>query len=172
MLQLSGYLLNKPILSLRTGSPVAWVSAPVINPKNLKIEGFYCTDNKDKQQLILLSQDIRELSRRGYIIDDHATLAEPEDLVRLRDVLKLQFDLIKKPVETLSKRRLGRVSGYAVETETMYIQKIYVAQSFWKSFTGGSLSVDRSQISEVTAKRIIIQDPLQPTPSPASAVAA
>ncbi len=172
MLQLSGYLLNKPVLSLRTGGPVARITTPVINPKNLKIEGFYCNDSRDGQHLVLLYQDIRELSRQGFIIDDHDVLADPDDLVRLKSVLRLNFDLLKKPVETAAGKKVGKVSDYAVEIDTMYIQKLYVAQSFWKNLTGGSLSVDRSQINEITKKRIIIQDPLQPTTSPATAAIA
>ena len=172
MLQLSGSLLNRPVMSLRTGGPVAFVMAALINPHNLRIEGFYCADSKDGSQLVLLSQDVREVSRQGFIVDDHDVLAEPGDLVRLKDVIHLQFELLKKPVQTVSKANVGRVSDYAIESETMYIQKLYVAQSFWKSFTGGALSVDRSQITEVTNHRIVIQDPLQPTPSPASAALA
>jgi hypothetical protein len=44
---------------------------------------------------------------------------------------------------------------------TLYIQKIYVAQNILKSFTGGGLIVDRTQIVEITSKRIVIQDPVQ-----------
>jgi len=169
MLQLSGALLNKPVLSLRSGNPVAWVVAPLINPNSLKIEGFYCEDSFDKNQLILLYQDIRELSQQGFIVNDHDALSTPEDLVRLKRVIEQHFELMKKPVETTSKDKVGKVSDYAVETTTMYIQKLYVSQSILKSLAGGSLSVDRSQIVEITNKRIIIQDILKGTPSPATA---
>jgi sporulation protein YlmC with PRC-barrel domain len=161
MLQLSASLLNKPVLSLRTGRPVAAAVAPIINPNNLKIEGFYCQDSMNKQQLVLLYQDIRETIQDGFIINDHDVLAEPDELIRLKDILELQFELLGKQVETISKEKIGKVSDYAVETETMYVQKIYVARSILKSFTGGSLSIDRSQINEITNKRIIINDLLR-----------
>jgi|SRR6185312_6323637 len=173
MLQLSNFLYNRPVMSLRTGGQVATAIAPVLNPKSLKVEGFYCEDSANhKQLLVLLSQDIREVSHRGFIIDDYDVLAEPEDLVRLQEVLELGFELLKKPVETVSKQKVGRVNDYATEISTMYVQKLYVSQPLWKSFTGGSLSVDRTQIVEVTTKRIIINELLQPTPTPAAAVAA
>ena len=50
-------------MSLRTGGEIASISAPIINPDNLKIEGFYCEDRYDKKQLVLLFQDIREILR-------------------------------------------------------------------------------------------------------------
>lgn len=172
MLQLSGYLLNKPILSLRIASPVAWITAPIINPRNLKIEGFYCTDSQDGTRLVLLCQDIRELSRQGFIVDDHDVLVEPDDLVRLQDLIELNFQLPNKPVQTVSKQKVGKVSDYAIETESMFIQKLYVTQSFWKRLTGGSLSVDRSQVVEITKHRIVINDLLEASPSPATAAIA
>src|SRR5580765_987168 len=128
MLQLSALITNKPVMSLRTGTQVATAVAPIINPDNLKIEGFYCTDRFDGGELILLYQDIRDIIPQGFVIDDHGVLAEAEELVRLKKVLDLQFQLIGKPIQTVSKHKVGKVSYYAVETTTMYIQKIYAAQ--------------------------------------------
>jgi sporulation protein YlmC with PRC-barrel domain len=172
MLQLSGTLLHKPVLSLRTGQPVAVVTGPIFNPKNLKIEGFYCEDSIDKRQLVLLYQDIRELIPEGFVVNDHDVLAESDELVRLKEIIDLRFDLIGKRVQTISKEKVGKVSDYAVETETMFVQKIYVVQSILKSLTGGSLSIDRTQINEITKKHIIINDLLQDAAVPAPAAAA
>jgi sporulation protein YlmC with PRC-barrel domain len=172
MLQLSNSLLNKSVLSLRTGSPIATITGPIINPNNLKIEGFYCQDRFDKKQLILLYQDIRDMLSQGYVVNDHDVLSEAGDLVRLKNVLSLNFELIGKQVVTVGKQKVGKVSDYAAETETMFIQKIYVSQSIMKSFTGGSLSVDRTQVNEITPTRVIINDLLKNAPAPATATLA
>ena len=169
MLQLSAPLLNKSILSLRTGSVIASIIGPIINPDNLKVEGFYCQDRFDKQQLVLLYQDIRDILPQGYVVNDHDVLAEPDELVRLKKVMDLDFELLGKPVVTVGKDKVGKVSDYATETTTMYIQKIYVAQSIIKSLTGGSLSIDRTQINEITPKRIIINDLMKNAPATAPA---
>jgi len=165
MLQLSASILNKPVMSLRTGTQVATATGPIINPNNLKIEGFYCVDRFDNSQLVLLYQDIRDIIPQGFVIDDHDTLSEPEELIRLEDIMKLKFELIGKQVQTVSKEKVGKVSDYAVETTTMYIQKIYASQSILKSLTGGSLSIDRSQVNEITNKRVIINDLLKGVPA-------
>lgn len=171
MLQLSGTMLNCEVLSLRTGSPIAQITAPIINPDNLKIEGFYCSEYSEKKQTILLYQDIREVLPQGVVVNDFDALSEPSELVRLKKVLELDFVLIGKPVETISKDKVGKVNDYAFETATMYIQKLYVSQSILKSLTGGSLSIDRNQIQEITPKRVIINDLLQPTRAAAPAAA-
>ena len=171
MLQLSNNLLNKSVLSLRTGSVIATISGPIINPDNLKIEGFYCVDSIDKKQLVLLYQDIRDLLPKGYVVNDHDVLVEAEDLIRLKKVIDLDFELIGKHVVTVDKEKIGKVSDYAAETETMYIQKIYVSQSILKSLTGGSLSIDRNQVNEITPKRVIINELTKKGPATATATA-
>jgi sporulation protein YlmC with PRC-barrel domain len=171
MLQLSASLLNKSVMSLRTGSPIATIIGPIINPDNLKVEGFYCQDRFNKSQLILLSQDIRDILPQGFVVNDHDVLVEAEDLVRLKDVIALSFELTGKQVVTVSKKKIGKVSDYATETESMFIQKIYVAQSVLKSFTGGSLSVDRTQVQEITPRKVIISDLLETVPAQAPATA-
>lgn len=171
MLQLSESLLNKPVMSLRTGQQVATAMEPVINPNNLKIEGFYCTDRFSKEELILLYQDIRDVIPQGFVVDDHDVLTPAKELVRLKDIMQIGFTLIGKPVVTLSKQRVGKVSDYATEMETMYVQKIYVSQNMFKSFTGGSLGIDRNQINEITDKKIIINELLKGTPAAAGVTA-
>lgn len=169
MLQLSESLIGKPIMSLRTGQPVATVTDAIINPNNLKIEGFYCTDRFDKSQLVLVYQDIRDVLPQGFVIDDHDVLAAPSELVRLKSVMSLGFTLIGKPVVTTSKEKVGKVGDFATEVETMYIQKLYVSQGLLRNFTGGSLSIDRNQINEITDRKIIINDLLKAVPAGAVA---
>lgn len=148
-------------MSLRTGGQVGTALEPIFNPNNLKIEGFYCEDRFDQGQLILLTQDIRDHMDKGFVIDDHEVLAKPDELVRLQSVFKLAFALIGKPVVTVNKQRLGKVNDYAVDDATLYVQKLYVNQNILKSITGGNLSIDRSQIVEITDRKIVVLDPLQ-----------
>lgn len=148
-------------MSLRTGGQVAQVLAPIINPNNLKIEGFFCQDHFSKDQLVLLTQDIRDNVPQGFIVNDHDVLSEPNELVRLQKIIKLHFELLNKPVHTASKKRLGKVNDYAIDVSSMYVKKLYVGQSLLKSLSGGQLSIDRNQIIEITNRRIVVQDPLQ-----------
>jgi len=172
MLQLSSRLYNSPILSLRTGGVIATATEPIINPNNLKIEGFYCADRFDKKvSLVLLYQDIREVIPQGIVVNDHEVLAELEDIIRLKDLIALHFTLLGKPVITESKARVGKVNDFAVELESMFIQKLYVTQALRKSISTSALSVDRNQIIEITDRKIIINDLTQRSSVGAAAVA-
>jgi sporulation protein YlmC with PRC-barrel domain len=154
-------------MSLRTGQQVATAHEPIINPNNLKIEGFYCSDRFSKEELILLYQDIRDIIPQGLVVDDHDVLSSPDDLVRLKDIINIGFTLIGKPVVTVSKERVGKVTDFATEVETMYIQKLYVSQNLLKSLSGGNLGIDRNQINEITDRKIVINDLLKGAPAAA-----
>lgn len=168
MLKLSAALLNQPVMSLRTGAPVATTEALLINPNNLKIEGFYCSDRFTGEKLVLLPQDIRDLLPQGIAVNDHDVLSDPEDLVRLQDMMNLNFQLLGKTVVTVSKERLGKVNDFAADSETLYIQKLYIGQSVFKSFSSGQLSIDRDQVVEITPSKIVINDILKGTPAGAA----
>jgi uncharacterized protein YrrD len=170
MLQLSGMLVNRPIMSLRTGTQIGTTVEPIINPNNLKIEGFYCTASGHKR-LVLLYQDIRDVLPQGIVVNDLDALTEPEELVRLKEVMALKFDLIGKKVVTVERDKVGKVTDYATEVETMFIQKLYVSQSLFKSLATGNLGVDRSQIVEINRERIVINDLYAKVPVGAKAVA-
>ena len=165
-------MYNCPILSLRTGGVIATATEPIINPNNLKIEGFYCVDRFDKKiSLVLLYQDIREVIPQGIVVNDHEVLAQQDDIIRLKYLINLHFTLLGKPVVTDSKAKIGKVNDFAVELETMFVQKLYVTQALRKSLSTSALSVDRTQIIEITDRKIIINDLRQTSRVGATAVA-
>lgn len=161
MLQLSTSLLNRPVMSLRTGEIVATVVQAIINPNNLKIEGFYCQDHQQRRRPILVHQDIRDLISQGYVVNDYEVLTDEEDLVRLQEIIALEFNLIGKQVVSEHKKRLGKVDDYATDTSSFFIKKLYVSPPLVRAFTSGQLGIDRNQIIEITEKYIIVQDPMQ-----------
>lgn len=169
MLQLSKNLFNVPVMSLRTGGKVAMALKPIINPNNLKIEGWYCQDSFEKKKLILLSQDVRDIVPQGIAINDYENLVEPSELVRMRKMLEVEFELLSKTVYTDSGRRLGKVNDYAVDSSSNFIQKLYITQPVYRNISGGQLSIDRSQIVEITDKRITVRDVDEKVGSPVTA---
>lgn len=157
-------------MSLRTGGMVAKAERPIINPNNLKIEGWYCRDHFSKKELILLSKDIRDIVPQGLAVDDYDVLSDPEELIRMKEILSLDFDLMGKVVVTDTKRRLGKVSDYASDVASFFIQKLYISQPVYKTLAGGQLSIDRTQIVEITPDRIVVRDVDEKVGSPVTAM--
>jgi len=159
MMRLSNNYLDRMVLSLRTGGVIGQASAPIINPNNLRIVGWYCTSRTEKCQYILPTSEIREFIPKGLVVNDYEALTHPDDLVRLKEVIHLNFEIIGKSVVTESKKRMGKIADYSVDDTSYYIQKLYINQSLLKSISTDQLIIDRSQIVEITDKKIIISDP-------------
>jgi sporulation protein YlmC with PRC-barrel domain len=159
MLRLSNNYTDRSILSLRTGGVIGVATTPIINPNNLKIEGWYAQNHFEKGVFILPAREIRDFIAKGLVVDDHDSLTHPDDMVRLKDTIDIQFELIGKTVMTESKKKLGKVADYAVDESSYYIQKMYVNPTILKGLTSDQLLIDRNQIIEITNKKIIVQDP-------------
>lgn len=171
MLILGQQLIGKNIMSMRIGRAIAVTTDVIINPNNLKIEGWHAYEPGTKKSAILLSQDVRGFVNQDFVVDDLDALTDPKELVRLKSLLNLKFELIGKVVITDGRRRVGKVIDYALEDETLYVQKLHVGQSILKSFSGGQVIIDRSQIIEITDKKIKISEATikESAPLPAAA---
>lgn len=171
MLTLGQSLVGRNILSLRIGRPIGVAGEPIINPNNLKIEGWHSLESGTKQTAILLSLDVRDILPQGFVVNDNEALTDPSELVRLKDLIANDFTVIGKAVTTTSRKRLGKVTDYTFEKNGFFIQKLYVSQSLLKSFTGGALMIDRSQIVEITNRKIVVKEATvqEAAPMPAAA---
>jgi uncharacterized protein YrrD len=165
MLYLSSQINNLPVLSIRSGARIGTTQEPIINPHNLHIDGFYCTAIHQNQQLVLLDMNIREFNPRGIVINDHNDLSEPSDLVRLKSVLDLKFKLIDKKVVS-NKKSVGKVAEYAVDKESLFIQKLYVSPPVWKNINQSRLIFDRKSVVEVTDTHIVVGGPEETKKAP------
>lgn len=159
MLLLSTKLQNIPLISVRSGARIGTVLSPILNPHNLHIDAFWCETINSKTNKVLLDMDIRDFSIKGILIDDHLGLSNPDELVRLTEVLNIDYKLEGKTV-LASKHKLGKVAEYAVDHASLFIQKIYVNPPAWKSgIAGNRLLFDRSNVLEVTDTHIIVSGP-------------
>ena len=158
MLLLSTKLVNIPLLSIRSVGRIGLVIKPVINPHNLHIDAFYCQIPRNQKPQILLDMFIREISPSGIITNEHADLSDPEELVRLQPVIKLNFELVGKVVVS-GKKKLGKVAEYAVDKDSLLIQKLYVQPPIWQNFNQSRLTIDRQCIIEVSQSEIKVSGP-------------
>ncbi|OGL34715.1 hypothetical protein A3F65_03405 [Candidatus Saccharibacteria bacterium RIFCSPHIGHO2_12_FULL_47_16b] len=158
MLQLSKSLTNVPIISLRLGGPVAIAVEPILNPHNLKVLGWWCKSPGSNALHILLVEDVRQVTPSGLAVNDESELSSPNELIRHKPVLNSHFELIGKEVKT-KRHKLGKVSDYSYETNSMLVIKLYVARPLTKLFSAeDTLIIDRTQIIEITDHYILVKD--------------
>lgn len=158
MLALRNRLLDVPVMSLQTGSELARTSDYIIDPHSLKIVALYVLDDQAADgPTILHVSDIREVSELGFIVDSSQVLMATDDLVRLQEIIDLNFEPINMPVFEESGKKLGKVSDFAFEPDSFVIQQLHTHQSFLRNITTASNIIGRQQIVAITADRIIVK---------------
>lgn len=159
-------LIDIPVMSLQTGGQLARTKQPLINPDNLMIVAYELEGpSLDTTPSFLRVADVRELSNLGMIVDSSEEFIGIDDVIKIREIYDLNFELIGKPVIDQKKHKLGKVIGYAVEPGSFLIKQLAVRRPLLKSFTDTELLIDRTQIMEISDSVIVIKnDERQPAP--------
>ncbi|MFZ1258790.1 MAG: hypothetical protein WAQ25_04960 [Candidatus Saccharimonas sp.] len=157
MILLGSTLINAPVMGLNTGSELARIHQPIIDPANLCILAYELKgDLLPKSTTLLRIADVRELSDMGFIVDSSDEFIEPSDVIKLEAVYKLQFKLLGMRVTDQQRRRLGKVIDYTLETTTFSIQQLTVRRPLLKSLNDTELLIHRSQIVEINDNSIVV----------------
>ncbi len=162
-----------PIVSLQTGQKVAQLDKPIINRSNLELMAFYCQSGYFRQRgPVILSRDIRQINRDCLVIDSVDEIENPQEIVRLQEVIRENFDPKGRIVVNETGIRLGKVTDYNINLQTNLIQKLYVKPSAFKHLVINNLVIDRSQIVDISDRQITVRDAtvkkpvLAPQPAP------
>lgn len=159
MLIMDAKLPATPVLSVRAGGMVTRVLQPIVDPDTLKIIAFRCIGGVVPKMGLrfLMVKSIREYSRFGMVIDDIEELVEKGEIVRLDEVLKLNFGMIGLRVVTKKGQKLGKVVNYTISTDDFKVEQIIVKRPVYKSLVDPELTISRKEIVEVTDYKIIVK---------------
>lgn len=161
MLLNSTKLAGCPVLSLHLGGPIGRVTSEIVDPEDLKIIAFNVNGPQTgdgEHGDILEVRSVREYSSLGMIIDSIDDLVSKGDVIKLDKIIDLNFDVIGLDVKTKKGTKLGKISGYTFEPESMQIMQLIVKRPLMKSFLDPELIIGRSQIKEVNDYEIIVKD--------------
>ncbi|MBP6880704.1 hypothetical protein KBC31_03715 [Candidatus Saccharibacteria bacterium] len=157
MLRLASTLENIKVFNLRAGAPVATLTRPLINPHNLQVTAFW-VDSKKKESKMLLVKDIRQLAGNKAVVDDLEDIVDTDDLMRYKELIEIDFQLIGKKVLTeKNKTPLGVIEDYAVNG-SLQIMQINVRRPIWKNPLDSNLLISRGSVRKVTDKKIYVAE--------------
>ncbi|MBQ6127911.1 PRC-barrel domain-containing protein [Candidatus Saccharibacteria bacterium] len=160
MLIESSRLLNYPILSLHMAGMIAKTSELIIDPNDLKVIAFklYGPEVGTMSGEYLRTDNVREFSGLGMVVDSADDFVNPDEVIKLKEVLDLNFSLNGMKVETRKGSNLGRVGSFTVNTDGFYVQQLVVNRPFFKSFMDPELLIGKSEIVKITDDKIIVKD--------------
>lgn len=169
MLLFGKTLIHKPIMSLQTGREIAKTEVPIINPADLRIVGFTLRGRQIQDTTrFLLTQDIRELSDMGLIVDSADELLREEDAITLQKIRDIQFELLGIKVIDTQKKMLGKVIDYSFEPSSFIVQQLQVKASLMRDIKMSTFLIHRTQIVEINNTTIIVKSATIDEKSPTS----
>lgn len=151
---------NRAILSLHTGTSIAQIESLVINPYNLTIMAFKLDgprlNNPDDSFLLLSS--VREISPIGFIVNSSDEIVTSEDVIKLKEILGLGFNLHGIKVVSKKGAKLGKVSDFVVNLTSMSVEQLIVERPILKAFLDPELTIHRSKIIDISNDLITVKD--------------
>lgn len=149
---------DMPVMSLQTGSELARTARAVIDPRDLSIAAYELSGRLlDAHPSLLMIRDMREIGPMGIIIDSVDEIVSPSDVVKLKEIYELGFELAGKSVVDTQGRKLGKVIGYTLEAGSFFIQQLRVHRPFFRSFGDTEVLIHRSQVTKVTDDQIVVK---------------
>ena len=160
MLVTNSKLIGTTILSVQAGGPIASITSPIIDPDNLKIIAFELEGPAAPKNgaNILDVSSIREYSNLGMVVDDADEFVTADDVIKISDVLALNFNLIDLKVKTRKGTKLGHIQDFTVNPVDFIIQQIIVKRPPVKAFLDPELTISRREIIEVTDYEVVVKD--------------
>lgn len=157
MLIAGSRLIDAPVMGLQTGSELARVSKPVIDPRTLEILAYEVTGPLlDLHPSLLRIADVREFSDIGVIIDSSDEFVSPEDIIKLGEVYALHFIPIGMHVVDEKHHKIGKVTGYTIDTSGFVIQQLSVKRPWLQSLNDTELLIHRTQITAINDTEIVV----------------
>lgn len=154
MIYSASSLVGKPVASIRLNAEIGQISGVLLDPNRLMVAGFWVR-TQAQPQLLLLVEDIRQLTSQQVVIDDRQQLVEPSDLPKLRSILAINYLIPGKKVVAGS-RKLGIAQDFNFNNTTYVVSHIIARASGWQRLRVAQLSFERRQITGLDDRKIMV----------------
>jgi len=158
MLVLGSQLIGVPVMGLQTGTKLAQTKSPIIDPANLKIVAYIVEGPLlSEKPSMLRTADIREQGDVGMIIDSSDEFIGADDVIKIKELYDLGFNLVGTSVIDETNHKLGKVEDYTLELTSFDVTQLNVKRGVFKGLTDTGLLIHRSQIVEINNENIIVR---------------
>ena len=157
MLLQASNLFRMPVASMDDNAKVGVVRTVLVDKKVLVVSGFLIRTGNFLfgKNLLLSCVDILDIDRNGIVVKNSKNLVDPNEVVRIKEMLDEKFNLFGMRARTKTKKNLGKISDFVVETTTLQIVKFYIHGILEDRI------IDISKVKKVSDKEIIFDDDIE-----------
>lgn len=126
-------LINLPVAAEDSLSKIGLIRQIVVSPENGQILGFLVMTGFFGSLKALSIIDIRFWDANGLVTKTVENLVAPDEIVRMKNVLDQDINLMNMPAQTESGKSLGQVENFLIDTETSCVVKYYLRDMLGKT---------------------------------------
>lgn len=132
----------------------------VVDPNDLKVMAFklYGPEVGKQSGDYLKAEDVREFSSVGMVVDSSDDFVTEDEVIKLKEILELNFSLDGMRVESKKGTYLGKVENYVVNTDGFYVEQLVIRRPLLKAFLDPELLISKNEIVKITDDKIIVKD--------------
>lgn len=150
----ASHILNLPVASLDPQEKIGNVFDIIVDPKELKSVGFLVIKRSlfVSQKLLLSQSDVLDIDKHGIVTRNEENLVEPNEVIRIKNILKNKVKILNQRACTKSGKNLGKISDLVFEKETGFVSKFYIHG--WLE----DKIIPREKLIKITSKKLIFED--------------
>jgi uncharacterized protein YrrD len=145
-------LINMAVAAEDTLSKVGIIKQIIVDPENGQLLGFLVSQGLFGGVKALSIIDVQYWDTAGLITKTEENLVDPNEIIRIKNVLDRNIILFDMPAETEDGISLGIIEDFLIETETGSVLKYYL-----KDILGKSRIISADKVIKIEQK-IIFSD--------------
>jgi len=151
-------VLGLPVATLEEKQKIGTIKKIFVDRKNAKVLGFliHVEGFIFGRNLFLSESDILDIDKNGVVTRTKENFIDPKEVMRVKRILTEHFSLFGLSATTRSEKRLGKISNFVINTNTLQVVKFYIRGLFENRI------VDYKKVYKITKKQIIFKNDIDP----------
>ena len=164
MIYLASACIGYQITSISGLNNVGQIRGVLIDPHRFSVAGFWVEEYQQRRNWwpILLSQSLRQIHSRRVFINSVEDFNHPKDLPRLKEVLKIDYQIPGKKVVSTESEYLGQAEDFSFSDEDFKIVHLIAKPPLTQRLRTTRHQFSRNQIEKIRGKSIEIRIGPQP----------
>lgn len=151
-------IFTKPVVLEAEKAIVGLVKKIVIDPTNGKLVGLVVKEGFGKKhEKSLSAKDILGIANKFILIKSYSALGELDEIVRVKEILDLDIEIIGNKVYTVSGQYLGFVKDFTLDITEGVLNKIYVTNRFFGGLKSDKI-ISFGQIVSIEKDKIVVEN--------------
>ena len=159
MIYLASACIGYQITSISGLSNIGQIRGILIDPRRFSVAGFWVEEygRRPAYWPILLSQSLRQIHNQRIFINDLDDINDPADLPRLKQILKIDYQIPGVRVVSTDDEYLGKAEDFSFNDEDFKIIHLIVKPPLHQRLRRTRQHFTRNQIEKVSHRRIEVK---------------